>query len=125
MAACLQPALDILTIYYLSTRPTSADPFPEWLYLYGLIYDDSGFWVYIHSPRVFSTTPGHDRKWGYISGKESEQFSSMFKGDGPGVSFISTLLHIQAHTLYVVEQLTRWEGYEMHLRPWVDWIRTL
>ena len=125
LSACLQPALDILIMYYLSTRTSSDDPFPEWLYLYGIVYDDSGISVYIHFPRIFSSNSSLDRKWGYVSGKESEDFTTIFKGGRPGLAFISSLLHIQAHTLYVVEQLSRWDGYSTHLRPWIDWVRTL
>lgn len=123
LALAFQSMMTLFILYYLDTRTIQDEPMPEWMVLFGVVYDEHGldiracypsFWVL--SPQSFhqSSDPGERHEgWGATElGVCDEHFKFLAKPAWERDSLFALLYRIQRHCHYVLEHLQCWDGYD-------------
>ena len=115
LALALQGSLNILILYYLSTRKSFDGTLPTWLFIYGILYDEYGAKIFAHYPRLVEI-PGQKPLWGYGSAMVTNERGAVFEITSGDYSFAQALLRVQAHTLHLMDKLQAWNPSE-DIRP--------
>ena len=121
LASSLQGSLNILILYYLSTRKTLNDTLPTWLFIYGILYDECGAKIFAHYPRLVEI-PGQEPFWGYGSAMVTNNQGSVFTTISGDYSFAQALLRIQGHTLRLMGKLEAWDT-SANIQPLIQYAR--
>jgi hypothetical protein len=113
LAQVFHQTIIVLILYYLDTRRSIDEPLPSWMYLCGIVYDADGFDIVAHYPLFWSEEEREGRYgWGASSRLMNRRFWNMFT-ESPQLrgSGLASLLRIQSHTRFILNQLQAWDGY--------------
>lgn len=124
----LQPTMVILILLYLDTRRSVDEPLPEWMVVYGAIYDHNGMHIRAYHPCVKpfgdSRSSNMEYGWGATWIPCGRPFTHVFQPGRSGslgtITALSVLSRLQGHCLHVLQQLKSWDGYERVLVPCLD-----
>jgi hypothetical protein len=114
LAVAFQPMMTLFILYYLDTRKHQDELLPAWMFLFGAVYDWTGWslWAFYPSFRPPITLDNGD-DWGWGTDVWSMRYHGSLDGEarfrGPSVQ---TLYRIQGHCAHVLECLLCWVGYE-------------
>jgi hypothetical protein len=106
-----------LLLYYLDTRTSEEEPFPSWMVLFGVIYDECGLSIHAHYPEVVDFSENISdparRVWGARSYHLGDALESSLGWDITTWPYILGILYrIQGHFRHVMEHLKAWRGYQ-------------
>jgi hypothetical protein len=114
LAHSLHSGINILILYYLETRREVYQPLPNWMYLYGIIYTESGFRIYAHYPLYQPELDTRNGVGGWFARSKSIEFDvgDVFNERAhKRASAIAALLRIQSHIRFVLNRLKQWDGF--------------
>lgn len=114
LAYSFHQTMMLLVLHYLDHRRSTDDPLPPWMFLYGLTFDEMGFWIRIHHP-IYLFEAIHDSghgRWGAYSFLALSEYRELFEPSlGGRAVALAALLRIRSHAHYVFSQLEKWDGY--------------
>ncbi|CAG8627758.1 3485_t:CDS:2, partial [Acaulospora colombiana] len=113
LAHSLQSGINILILYYLETRHDTDQFLPNWMYLYGIVYFESGFRVYTHYPlyQAELSTGSGVGGWSARSSYVDYDLTHIFEPyTYEREMAIAALLRIQSHMRFVLNRLRGWDG---------------
>ncbi|CCA71129.1 hypothetical protein PIIN_05064 [Serendipita indica DSM 11827] len=116
LALVFHPIMKILLEYYLSPRVADDHPMLKWMFLFGVIYDESAGYELVafiptwHYNRILST--GQPCGWGASARLCNSGFASKMMQESAGcrVQRLEKLYFAQAHNLKVSNHLQKWPG---------------
>jgi hypothetical protein len=117
LTEAFRPMMTLFILYYLDTRASPSEPFPFWMVLFGIVYNEDGMVVRGHIPCFQPRTNGlredseelgwRARSW-MVETSYSDALAYPPFHRGP---LLSTPNPIQGHYRLVLERLKAWEGY--------------
>jgi hypothetical protein len=121
LAIAFQPMMMLFILYYLDTRTRRDEPMPAWMFLFGAVYNDTGFTHHIYHP-VFRPpaqirhVPAHDWGWGAVQAdfRVCKYNVTTFPALGMSIP-LAALDRVQGHCRHVLECLSKWDGYQQAL----------
>jgi len=107
LATAFHGTLILLVLYYLDTRESFTMALPPWPFLYGIIYTQFSITIYAHHPSY----DHQRRRWVNVSRLVSNDYEYAFDTGDPNTQLrlLAVLFKIRSHTLFVLEQLQKWD----------------
>jgi len=108
LACAFQSTMVILIILYLDTRHSSWSACPPWLFLYGIEYIEDGIRIHAHHPSYNFD----EKRWELISSVVTDNFNTIFDREvlpPRRLQALAALFKIRSHSLFVLDQLKKWE----------------
>ncbi|CCA75854.1 hypothetical protein PIIN_09849 [Serendipita indica DSM 11827] len=107
LALDLYASLIVLILFYLDQRQSEDEGLPPWMYLLGLEYTEDGVQVHAYYPSY-----DHKRsRWILRAMPLLAAHRNVFNNGGPGdrLHLLAVLYRCRSHSLFVADQLRRWE----------------
>ena len=116
LAMVFHPMMQLFLAYYLAHRTANNEPMPEWMMLFGVVFDDQsgyevvGFYSTWHPARDPST--GQPVGWGATAVFANLRESGMMvESSWRRVPLMETIGMLQAHNMVTLGHLQSWPGY--------------
>lgn len=104
LAVSIYPTLVLMILWHLEFAPNQE--LPPWMFVYGVIYTETGFSIYAHYP--FWGKEG----WCFRTRLLTQAFRNTFKertGQFLRVTALAAMLSIRSHSTFLLERFHEWE----------------
>jgi hypothetical protein len=118
LSLAFQPMMTLFTLYYLDTRTSQDEPMPQWMVLFGALYDEEGIEIVAFYPTFCLPNfklPEDIDNWGWGAssyGVSHDYIGIMSTPPWERGSPLAMLYRIQGHCIHVLERLTCWDGHQ-------------